>query len=217
MNKIILSLNGLEIDEALKLAEEIYNERKAVEQELIWGFELSYLIYHDGIHIIKFLKDKGFKIMADLRMYDIPDIMTNNIRLLTRQGADIVTIHCNANYNPNTLGINNKKLAGTVAFYKNIHTEDQIKELTLSANKRNYGYILYSPDELLVENDNNMDSKKICLNVYPDWYNTEEKNKITLKNAIKNGVDLMIVNKPITKAINKMDSLLKINEDLKEN
>lgn len=53
----------------------------------------------DGINFINELKNLGFKIFLDLKLYDIPNTMLDSINEISKLKIDIITIHSSAGRN----------------------------------------------------------------------------------------------------------------------
>jgi len=92
MSRIILPLDGMEIHEAVF----IVNAIKKVDPKMIWGFKVNDLLIEHGVNIIQDLTHKGFNVMADPKLYDIPNTMSNSLKRLITAGAKIITVHCSS-------------------------------------------------------------------------------------------------------------------------
>lgn len=222
MNRIILALDGMHIEDALSFLQEIHTERQEIEKDLIWGVKLNTLLLHDGVHLVNLLKQNGFRIFADPKLYDIPQTMTHSINLLDAAGADIITVHCSAMYKSNEVDMS--KIAGVTLlssfnedkckYIYNNETEALLLHLSNTAAINDYGYIVCSPEDLnkLIS----IPTKKICPGIRPEWYSKkhDQKRVATPQEAIDNGAHLIVIGRPITKAKNKIDALLRLNEEL---
>lgn len=51
------------------------------------------LFTHEGPSVVTRLKDMGFKVMLDLKMFDIPNTVKGGVRSACLMGADLVTLH----------------------------------------------------------------------------------------------------------------------------
>lgn len=51
------------------------------------------LFTHEGPSVAARLKDMGFKVMLDLKMFDIPNTVKGGVRSACLMGADLVTLH----------------------------------------------------------------------------------------------------------------------------
>lgn len=85
--KIIVALDDLSFLEAIKLIELIDTR--------VWGFKINDFLVQYGAHVIKEL-GKTTRIMADPKLYDIPNTMVNSLKALEQAGASFVTVHTSA-------------------------------------------------------------------------------------------------------------------------
>lgn len=51
------------------------------------------LFTHEGPSVVARLKDMGFKVMLDLKMFDIPNTVKGGVRSACLMGADLITVH----------------------------------------------------------------------------------------------------------------------------
>lgn len=47
----------------------------------------------DGASFVRLLKDRGYRIFLDLKLYDIPNTMVDSVGECERLGVDLVTVH----------------------------------------------------------------------------------------------------------------------------
>lgn len=52
--------------------------------------------YRDGKDFVKELKERGFKVFVDLKLYDIPNTMSDAASELGKLGADMINLHASA-------------------------------------------------------------------------------------------------------------------------
>lgn len=91
MNRIILSLDNLVPRKVLDIAELL--------SPYVAGFKFNDLLIEsiDIIYATKWVNTKCL-IMADPKLYDIPNTMSNSYRKYLEAGADIVTVHASASW-----------------------------------------------------------------------------------------------------------------------
>src|SRR3989338_11221623 len=82
-NRIIIALDKISIKESLKIARDVTG--------LVWGFKINDLLFED-MKIIPWLKKFG-RVFADVKLYDIPNTVSNSVKKLSAQGANIITVH----------------------------------------------------------------------------------------------------------------------------
>ena len=51
------------------------------------------LYYSEGSRTVEYLRKKGKKIFLDLKLYDIPNTVAHSVAVLTKLGADLITVH----------------------------------------------------------------------------------------------------------------------------
>ena len=51
------------------------------------------LFTQEGPSVVRRLKDMGFKVMLDLKMFDIPNTVAGGVRSACRMGVDLITLH----------------------------------------------------------------------------------------------------------------------------
>jgi len=81
--EVIVALDNLNQNEALGLADQLRNH--------VWGFKISDALLVYGMPFLHALKARG-KVVADLKLFDIPQTMVNAVVRLM-EFADIITIH----------------------------------------------------------------------------------------------------------------------------
>ena len=87
-NKIILAIDGLDINEAKILLEKCPNIK--------WVKVGLELFTREGPSVIKVLKDLNKKIFLDLKFHDIPNTMSAACYEVSKLGVDIISIHASA-------------------------------------------------------------------------------------------------------------------------
>jgi len=93
--KLVLSLDLPTYQQNLHLAEKIA-QLSAVKEGKIWvkvGFR-SFI--RDGKKLVEGLKKLAFPIFLDLKLYDIPNTMADSAEEITRLGVDMFNIHLSA-------------------------------------------------------------------------------------------------------------------------
>jgi orotidine-5'-phosphate decarboxylase len=219
--KIIIPLDGMAEDIALQLIEEIHDK---LPSDTIWGFKVNDLLLDCGLQIIKDIKSAGFKIMADPKLYDIPNTMTNSVNKLVEAGADIITVHCSTYYMPEESF--EKYIAGVTvltSFSENKilkiygkRTENLLYTFTNFCNSFKYNYMVCSPKD--ISSLPPTACKLICPGIRPNWYQKKDDQKRTMtpKEAVKAGADLLVIGRPILNAKDIIEAIKKTNEEIKE-
>lgn len=207
MTRLIVAVDGMSFQEAgdkgvfAALAD-------AQRQGMIWGIKISDMLYGgDPIRIIASLKnDFNLGVMVDVKLHDNPAHMENSIQRLVAAGADIVTIHCSANFRPQ-----NKELLNYIAgvavlssftdleikWIYDKSTEEIVHAFSDIALMNGYSYILGSVKDINFIKDNPL--KKICTGIRPPWYSDRHDHVriATLKEAVRSEADYLIIGRPI--------------------
>lgn len=215
-NKIIVALDGMDFFKAINLIRDTYNH--------VAGFKLNDLLYSKRVHsICEEIKIREKLLFVDPKFYDIPYTMTNKIkRIIAEFGADIITVHCDAEYSPLTHFA--KYLAGVTILTSKRHSmfctydktiPETIQDMAKFAQVNDYGYIVCSGLELGWISD--MEIKKIVPGVRPVWCdvnNDDQKRVVTPRDAIVNGADYVVIGRPIYTASIPVDALKRTNEEI---
>jgi orotidine-5'-phosphate decarboxylase len=83
-NQIIVALDGMDRKQALTTAWHL--------SSMVWGFKINDLLLEHGLDLVRDLKCLG-RVFADVKLYDIPQTVTNSVTRLARAGADFITVH----------------------------------------------------------------------------------------------------------------------------
>lgn len=215
MSRIILPLDGMTKERAMELA--------AAVRGLVWGFKVNDLLLEEGVKIIRELKPYG-NVMADPKLFDIPNTMENSLHKLIKAGADIVTIHCSALYKPPEG--TEKIVAGVTVLtsfdYKKcamVHRRDvgkAVSDFATFASDSSYEYIVCAGTDLKVLNKNII-IKKICPGIRPLWYQEQvddQERTMTPADAVKAGADLLVIGRPILRASNPVEAIHRTSEEI---
>lgn len=84
MPEVIVALDGITRPRAMMLAEALSGK--------VWGFKVNDLLLTYGINIVKDLTMYG-RVMADPKLYDIPNTVSNAVIALAGAGAALITVH----------------------------------------------------------------------------------------------------------------------------
>jgi len=217
-SKIILPLDGMTISETTNIASQTKGK--------VWGFKVNDLLIDHGLEIVRGLKTFG-KVMADPKLYDIPNTMTNSIKKLTNAGADIITVHMEPKYKPPSEYL--QKIAGVTILttMDDNRCEDVyeapaveiIEYFKEDAVDLGYGYLVCSGGDLKDLHFNGCYIKKICPGIRPKWAivkDDDQKRITTPKQAIELGADLLVIGRPITQAKDIIKALDLTNKEIEE-
>jgi len=216
-NKIILPLDNMDIDAAIKIMEET--------KGMVWGYKVRKIILNEGISIIKDLKQFG-NIMVDFKLYDIPSAITESLQTHFKNGANISTVHCSSDYVPDN-SIDNIGIVGVTIltsmteesfnkFYKGPKITQTVIDMAKNSVDHDYGYLVCSPLELEFLHD--IKIIKICPGIRPNWYDkSDDQNRVSTPSyAIKNGAGLLVIGRPILNAKDKQKAIYQTNIEISD-
>lgn len=213
-SKIIVALDNMERRQAHVLARKLEGK--------VWGFKVNDLLLTEGVSIIRTLKKYG-KVMADPKLFDIPNTMKNSIETLCEAGADIITVHGLAHYHEAKIPA---KLAGitiltsaSASWIRGLYdcdVEPMVYKLATFINHWGYGYMVCAANDLA--RLGKFSAKKITPGIRPDWYqkNDDQKRRMTPSEAVRAGSDLLVIGRPITQSENPVEAVDMTNEEIRE-
>jgi orotidine-5'-phosphate decarboxylase len=216
MSKIIVALDRMSMAKALELAEQA--------KGLVWGFKVNDLLLHYGAEIVYKLKAFG-NVMADPKLYDIPNTIKNSVRVLKTAGADIITVHASANYTPQE--DEREFLAGITVLtsfdeggFADVYNQimgDALFNFGWDLTSKNYRYMVCSGQDL--KRFDHFDIKTICPGIRPSWYqdeNDDQQRKMTPKEAVDAGADLLVMGRPLVMAEDFVEAIKRTKEEIGE-
>ena len=214
--KLIVALDVADCEQAEKLVKELGDEVSFYKI----GMEL---IYHDGLELARILKKQGKKIFIDAKLHDIPRTVLSAARNIAQYKADILTVHCNAScleafkiYQDELEKQNNMKWCFVTILTSEYATKKKVLDLANKAIKAGAHGLIASAQEakILRENFGN-DFTLITPGIRPKWANpNDQKRTATPLQAVKAGVDYLVVGRPITQAANKKKAARTIIEEI---
>ena len=205
--RIVIPLDGLSRDEALKLAAEL--------QGLVWGFKVNDLLVELGASIVKELKRFG-GVFADAKLHDIPNTVANGVKRLADAGADLITIHASGGEEMIAAAVKAAAPAGILAVTVLTSLSEEgartvfgrapreavpaFARLALAGGARG---IVCSPKELgILASDPQLTGLlKVIPGIRPAWYGAadDQARVDTPREAIAGGADLLVIGRPITR------------------
>jgi len=225
-NKVIIALdNNNNINEIINLVDLLKNDS--------FAFKIGYeFFFNFGLDGYKLIQNQNVKIFLDLKLHDIPNTIKKGIEAISSLSPYFTTIHISGGDEMQKAAISSKKnvkILGvsiltslneqqTKKYYFNNSLEKIVSDFTNYALKNNLDGIVCSPLEVKIV-------KKIAgeklITVVPgirpeDYYdkNDDQKRFITPKEAIDFGANFLVIGRPITKALDPLKTIQKINESL---
>lgn len=221
---IIISLD-LEYDKAIKLAE-LFDPKSC---RLKVG---SQLFTSSGPRIIKDLQSLGFDIFLDLKFHDIPNTVSQAVKVAADLGVWMVNVHVSGGSSmlesarKALSSYRNPPLLIGVTMLTSLSSEDvkeigisdiseKVMQLALLAKSNGLDGIVCSPREVKV-------IKELCgkefIAVTPGIrtkkMNDDQSRVSSPKEAINNGSDFLVIGRPITESSNPLKSLNQVLEGI---
>lgn len=206
MKNIIIALDGISQDKALKIAQKLKGK--------VWGFKVNDLLF-DDVTIIKKLKKFG-NVFADAKLYDIPNTVKNSVKNLSKYGADIITVHASGGRDmmkaANLVRGKSKIIGVTVLTSEAGNVKDAVLKLVKDIEFAGLAGLVCSAHELKFLSNKKL--LKIVPGIRPTWYkrHDDQKRTATPKIALDAGADFLVIGRPITKSKNPVLALNKTFE-----
>jgi orotidine-5'-phosphate decarboxylase len=220
--RIIIPLDGISRQEALKLAAEL--------QGLVWGFKVNDLLVEHGIAIVKELKPFG-GVFADAKLHDIPNTVANGAQRLAGAGADLITIHASGGAKMIEMAVKAAAPAGVLAvtvltslaeqdavaiFGKAPH--EAVPALARMAKANGACGVVCSPKELSIIGTlpELAGLLKVIPGIRPSWYGAadDQARVESPRVAVESGADLLVIGRPITQHPNPREAAQMVIDEI---
>ena len=221
---IIVALDDMSEHEAVSLARQLVG--------LVWGFKVNDLLLNVGADIVPRLKSYG-NVFCDPKLYDIPNTVANQVRILSAAGADLITIHCSGGTEMMRAAIKARegkaKLLGVTiltamdgATCESVYHQDVPDQISLFAGQAleaGLDGIICAPTDLGLIDTVDPDHKlwRVTPGVRPDWHTKpdDQKRPMTPQEAWTGGAELLVIGRPITGAEDPAKACGRIVEELR--
>lgn len=188
-----------------------------------------------GPALVSKLVDKGFKVFLDLKFHDIPNTVSKACDAAAKLGVWLVNVHASggpimmqmaaetlAKYNnrPNLIAVTvltsmDKDSLGSIG----INDEPRAEVLRLAKLAKECGLdgVVSSAQEVsLIKKYLGVPFLCVTPGIRPDGDALGDQRRVmTPKEAIAVGSDYLVIGRPITKALDPVETLAKINESIK--
>lgn len=231
--KIIVALDVGTEEEALRLT------RQLPESEIFKiGLEL---FTAKGPSLFEKLQSQNKKVFLDLKLHDIPNTVAGAVRVGTRHGVHMMTLHTSggkemmeraadaAAEEATKLGTERPLLVGVTVLtsLKTEHlqtigiesnTEEQVLRLAGLAQKAGLDGVVCSPQEIdLVKGEYGREFLVVAPGIRPAWAAAQDQKRIlTPAQAVRKGADYIVIGRPIIKDPNPKNAFQKILEELSQ-
>ena len=179
------------------------------------------LFYSEGPDIVRLIKDLGFKIFLDLKIFDIPNTAVGAIKSIAKLGVDITNVHAlgsvemmkRANetlkeYSPESLliavtiltSVDQATLNQDLLINKNL--EDTVIALADKTEEAKLdGVVCSALEASLIQDKCGNDFLTVCPGIrFAENSKDDQKRVMTPELAVASGVDYLVMGRAITKA-----------------
>lgn len=232
-DRIILALDCDDLDVAEKLVVEL--------KDYVGCFKVGLQLFTSyGFSAIKMIRDHGGKVYCDLKFHDIPHTVSHACSNLIKHNITFFNIHLQGGSKmisqvvksakdtaksleidpPTILGISllssfgQRTLTEELCVEKNI--EDYIMQLTkLAKNNGLDGIVAGSSEAKRIRQEFGEDFIILCPATRPTWAAVNDQVRVdTPADAIKAGVDYLVIGRPITDAEDKISAVNLIIDEI---
>ena len=211
MKQIIVALDGMRLEKSEALVNNLTSDGI---RDYIWGFKLNHTMIK---HVWKF-KMYG-NVFVDLKLHDIPKTTSTVINFLKDINVDMTTVHLGMgtrnliSIKPATEGIDVFGV-GVLTSMDEEDTQDvfdksekeiqrNMFDIAIKANDSLKGVVMSPQDlDLFNEVDPEHKLKRICPGIRVSETKDDQKRVGTPKMAFDGGADLLVIGRPITRAVN---------------
>jgi len=224
MAEVVVALDFPERDPALDLA-------RLLKNRLTWvkvGLELYTAC---GPSVVAELKDMGYRVFVDLKIFDIPNTAESAAAALARRGADMITAHltggqdmiracargiASQNRKPLLVGVTVlTSMPDTAHGREESGVEKTVVNLALSGKQ-------WGADGVVCSARESFNVKQACgpgfICVTPGiriGSSRDDQNRTaTPEQAVKAGADFLVIGRPITRAADPVQALAAIQENM---
>jgi len=213
---LVIALDYTERNDALAMASTL----SGIVPWVKLGLEL---FTKEGSQILQTLKHMGYKVMLDLKFFDIPNTVAGAVRTATQMGADMITVHTLGGERMVRAAVESAKAAavGTRPLIFGITVLTSFDEgelpqytgsLTNLASDLAFQGAAWGLDGVVSSGHEVRTIKGRCPNILcltpgiresnADTVNDDQRRIMTPKEAVQAGADFLVVGRPITRATN---------------
>lgn len=232
-DRIILALDVDDLDEAEKLVVEL--------KDYVGYFKIGLQLFTSyGLNAIKMIRDNGGKVYCDLKFHDIPNTVSHACSNLIKHNINFFNVHLQGGSKmvsqvvktakdtskalgidpPTILGVSllssfgQRTLTEELGVEKNI--EVYIMQLTKIAKDNGLdGIVAGASEARKIRQEFGEDFIILCPATRPTWAAVNDQVRVdTPTEAIKAGVDYLVIGRPITDAEDKIASVKLIIDEI---
>lgn len=233
-----MNRNTIKLDERIILALDVADEESAkrlvqkVQGELTFFKVGLQLFLAAGFPIVEWILHKGYKVMLDLKLYDIPKTVELACKQLNDKGITFTTVHGHKSILEAATSGAKDYLVLAVTVLTSLGGEElqemdsplSVRELVekraLWAKEAGCNGIVCSPLEAkMVRKSIGDDMFIVTPGIRPSSHNDpkdDQKRVQTPFEAIKAGADFLVIGRPITKSPDPLETVRAIKAEIKE-
>jgi orotidine-5'-phosphate decarboxylase len=193
------------------------------------------LYYATGNSIIHHLRDRGFNVFLDLKLHDIPNTVAGAVRSVTQTGASLLTIHAGggaammsaaaeaacAPGSPRLLAVTvltSMDATQLTGIGITASPADQVLRLARLAQASGIDGMVCSPEEVaLLRKETGPETLLVIPGIRPTGSALGDQKRIaTPAQAIADGASLLVVGRPITRAIDPVHAARAILHEIEQ-
>jgi orotidine-5'-phosphate decarboxylase len=212
-DRLAVALDFADEHEALKLVDKL-------DQTCRWYKVGMELYYAAGNRIVRQLRERGFNVFLDLKLHDIPNTVAGAVRSAAKAGASLLTIHASGGEammtaaaeaasdpgSPRLLAVtvltsmDASQLAGIGI---TASPAEQVFRLAKLAQRSGIDGMVCSPEEVaILRRETGPKTLLVTPGVRPAGSAIGDQKRIaTPAKAIRDGASLLVVGRPITRAV----------------
>lgn len=212
-DRLAIALDFTDEDQAMKLVDSLGDTCQWFKV----GMELYYAA---GNHVVQQLRDRGFNVFLDLKLHDIPNTVAGAVRSATQAGASLLTIHASggaammtaaaeaasAPGSPRLLAVtvltsmDSSELAGIGI---TVSPADQVLRLARLAQASGIDGMVCSAEEVaMLRKETSPDTLLVIPGIRPTGSAVGDQKRVaTPGQAIADGASMLVVGRPITRAV----------------
>lgn len=221
--KLIIALDVADISAAKKLVDDIG------DQAIFYKIGLELMMSGDYFELVKWLKNRGKKIFADLKLYDISETVGRAVKNLAQYEIDLLTIHTASRGIMQQAAENKGKMQvigvtvltnldqkdlNEMGFDPNVSLENLvIKKTELALNSGLDGIVASALEAKNLRQKFGKDFLIVSPGIRLEAIaNDDQKRVADVKTALENGSSHLVVGRPITRDANPKAAAQKFNQ-----
>lgn len=234
-DRLVLPLDVNTMEEAKALVTEL--------KDYVGVFKVGLQLYTSvGPDIVKMIQDEGREIFFDGKFHDIPNTVAKASANLVKHGVTFFNVHITggskmistclklSRETAKSMGLPRPKVLGvtlltsfgqrtlTEELLINLNIDDYVSQLAKVAKKSGLdGIIASATDVPKIKKECGEDFIILCPAIRPTWSVVNDQIRVvTPKDAIRAGVDFLVVGRPITSANDRVSAAQLVLDEMQE-